>query len=143
MSRFLSDEEMAEFEENERRLQDEIKAIPSALAAKTIVDEEFGEIQKNLDSQFVTEGKVRALGLSTRDTEDLALLMKSSPVGNVVLFRGKFFVKTPYDTVVPAEVYINSLQDTLISVTGAAVSFTNLGFIDLIVLAFKRLFRRA
>jgi hypothetical protein len=106
-----------------------------------------------MDLQFQAEAQMRAAtGLSHSDAEDLMMIMKDKvqrgqlKVGQTYSYKSKTFVWTPYNTVVLADLYIASLQDAVVRVTDAVAAapenVTNLGFLDLIKLAFKRFFKR-
>lgn len=131
----LSEERQAEVKSQRQEVED-------------AMDYENGKMSK----QFAAEEQMRvATGLHHVDAEKLMYAMKTAidkgtlKVGQIYMYKGLTFVWTPYKTIVKADLYISSLQDAVIKLTGTFVetpSFTNLGFLDLIKLAFKRLFKR-
>lgn len=131
-----------------------------SLERQSQVKKQRAEVQELIDyenykmeAQFEAEAQMRdATGLHHVEVEALMERMKdlvdegTLQVGQVYVYQGKSFVWTPYNTVIKADLYIASLQDAIVKVTDAVAAapenVTNLGFLDLIKLAFKRLFKR-
>ncbi len=80
----------------------------------------------------------------------------NQPVGKIFEFNGNLLIKTPFNTVLPAQHYVNVLQDQVIGTTNEIIrlketikSFSTClelrdsqTFFQLIKLAFKQLFNR-
>jgi hypothetical protein len=86
----------------------------------------------------------------------------NEPVGKIFSYKGNLLIKTPFHTTIPAQVYVDVLQDNILGVTneltdlkaynlellaklesyGDPFASGNLGFWALVRVAFKRLFRR-
>lgn len=115
------------------------------------VEEAIGYENYKMEAQFEAEAQMRdATDLHHSEVEYLMEIMKNLidtnklQVGQV--YKNKSFVWTPYNTIIKADLYIASLQDAVMKVTDAVAAapenVTNLGFLDLIKLAFKRLLKR-
>lgn len=156
MSRFLSDEEIAEYEDSQSKVQEDIKKLsPEVQKAVAEANEAFEEMT-DLVFDFASENRVRSAGYLPSQAENLAKLMRDEKikVGQIFEFLGKQKVLTPFETVVDAQVYLTALQDRVLETTTVPVEievaglkktiqeFTSLSFVGLIGLAIKRLFKR-
>lgn len=152
----------SDMQENHDKVQSDIQALPPesrqrVLDMKSQVDAEFNEIVGDV-FDFEAEDRLRAAGYSPQQAEDLARASKLFGVGKIFEFniRGenRILVQTPFKTVVPAQNYVDALQTRLLELTTVEVevevsnlkqeisAFTELKFLGLITLAFKRLFKR-
>lgn len=128
-TKFVSPEELKRLRSQDLRKD----ASPQALKMAREADEAFNEIN-HLVSNFSSENRLRAAGYLPSEAEDLAYLMKDKniQIGEIFTFKGKSKVLTPFNTVVDAQVYITTLQSSLIT-------FTTMSFFGLIKYAFKQL----
>lgn len=81
-------------------------------------------------------------------------MMKKAPVGQLFYYDGRIKVKTPFNTIVDGQVYVDVLQNRVLELTSVDAerhiydlkndlkTVTTGSFFDLIGLAFKRLIRR-
>lgn len=126
-----------------------------ALSIKAEVDATFNEMNQDLNDQIDIEARMRvASGLHHRHAEEVIAVLRNLPVGKIKQMHGKLWVLTPFNTVVEAQVYLDLIQNRFLELTSAPVeeelnklktyirAFTQLGFLDLIRLAFKRLLKR-
>jgi hypothetical protein len=116
------------------------------------VDDEFEKIGNDV-FDFESEDRVRKAGYTPQQVEDIAFKMKTEniKVGQIFQYGGKQLVLSPFKTVVPAQVYLTTIQDRLLEITSVPTEveiaglkktineFTSLSFLGLIKLAFKRL----
>ena len=117
------------------------------------VDTAFEEIGNDV-FDFESEDRVRKAGYTPQQAEDIAFKIKSErlQVGQIFQYRGKQLVLSPFKTVVPAQLYLTTIQDRVLELTTVATEveiaglkntineFTSLSFFGLIKLAFKRLY---
>lgn len=125
------------------------------------VDQELDEINKGYDEGVEIENKFRKAGYLPSHASNLLHEAKNKKIGEVFKFFGKehlvkvgeystivytafdtYFVKTPFNTVVAADIYIKTVQDQLLQVADYNNKLTSGSFFDLIKLAFKRLFTK-
>lgn len=113
---------------------DELRANASPAQRELLEagDQAFNKINDDLDAEASIQVRFRRAGYSVEDAEHILEFMRDKPIGLPVPCGYKIFVRTPYNTVVEAHVYIDTIQNKLIE-------FTSLSFVDLIKLAFKRL----
>lgn len=153
-------------DKNKARFEEEISKLSEAdrnivLRQRAEVDAAIEEENRKMDLQAETEAKMReATGLHHVDVERLMEEMAKTPVGETYVFVPKYsahkqyknmvpFTKTPYNTIVPTNLYVSTMQDTVLKLSDALFerqvpqsNFTNLGFLGLIKLAFKNLLKR-
>ena len=129
---FVSPEAVAKLEQISKETRD--NATPAQKKVLAEADAAFAEIN-DLVSDFSSENRVRAAGYLPSEAEELSTLMRDRKIqiGQLFEFKGKTKVKTPFNTVVDAQVYVTHLQQSLIT-------FTSMSFLDLIKYAFKQLF---
>lgn len=150
---FVSSDEVKGLEEQDKKVKEQIKALPeSSQAAIREVDEAFNEITNDV-FDFDSENRVRAAGYTPQQAEDIAKLSRSSGVGMMFRHNNKNLVLTPFKTVVDAQLYLSAVQNRLLELTTVPVevevanlksmvkSFTSLSFFGLIKLAFTNLLK--
>lgn len=145
-SHFVDKETVDGLQRQHEEVQRQIAALPEGrrkevLATKEIVDGAFNEMNDLLFSDEAFESDNRIARASQLDKE-----AGNYSVGTIFQYQGKLHVKTPFNKVIPAQTYVNVLQDQIIGTTKELTTQTNkfnsLGFVDLIKLAFKRLFTK-
>lgn len=128
--------------------------------AREIVDIHIENVNNDLDEKNVIDNKWRSQDYKPSEAEALLNIAKTQKIGEVFKYGGreskdlvkvgeepytrhdKILIVTPYNTVVSANVYIESLQESLLAYHNENIKFTSLSFFDLINLAFKRLFKK-
>lgn len=146
------------FEKDLAKLSD--SKISEIKSMRDAVDSELEKINIGYDEGVEIENKFRKAGYLPSQARDLLAEFKNKEIGKVFKFFGKelndvvngrdivytafdkYFVKTPFNTVVQADEYIDTLQNQLIAVAKLNEEFTSASFVGLIKLAFKRLFKR-
>lgn len=73
--------------------------------------------------------------VSFNEQKSMASKSVNVKIGQIFEHDSKLYIKTPYNTIVDAQLYINVLQEQLIKIG-------NLTFFELFKLAIKRLFKR-
>lgn len=127
---------------NEEFEEDLIK-LPEG--SRTNLQEARNQVQAAIDEvndfdfNFEAENRLRAKGYTPNQAESLAHLQKVFKPGQVFQYQGKAYIKTVYNTIVPAEIYIQAIEKSLVDFT---TMFTNLSFFGLIKEAFKTLFKK-
>lgn len=150
-SGFISPEEISQYEKQDREVKEQIKTLPeSSQKAIAEANAAFDEITNDV-FDFESESRVRKAGYTPQEAEDIAKIVQRKQVGEIFEFNKQKLVLTPFKTVVPAQTYIQALQDRLLEVTTVSTEieisnlkskingFTSLSFFGLIKLAFKRL----
>lgn len=119
------------------------------------------EVQANIDMMNDDFFSDEAFAASKRNAEAKQAAAKQ-PIGRIFEYKGNLLIKTPFGETIPAQTYVDVLQDQVIGVTNAVSklekenkelyakldaygdSFATgeLGFLALIKVAFSRLFRR-
>lgn len=146
------------FESDFVKLPDSKKS--EILSISQEVDKALEDINTGFDEGVEIEDRFRKAGYLPSEARDLLAESKNKEIGKVFKFFGKnlvdevngrqieytaydkYFVKTPFNTVVQADEYIDTLQNQLITIAKLNEEFTSLSFLGLIKLAFKRLFKR-
>lgn len=135
------------------------------LAQSAEVDSELLKMNQELDLQYDVDNRYRKAGFLPSQAEEVLHIGKKQPVGRIFKALGsvhivnnttysahdRFFVRTPYNTVVEAQVYIDTLQDQIIALGDLnskltsephyeiTSKLTSESFFGLIKLAFKKL----
>lgn len=118
------------------------------------VDQELDIINSEYDEGVEIENRFRKAGYLPSQAHELIKESKNKDIGMVFKFFGKeiednkilytafdkYFVKTPFNTVVQADEYIKALQDQLLVLAKLNEEFTSQSIFGLIKLAFKRTF---
>jgi rRNA pseudouridine-1189 N-methylase Emg1 (Nep1/Mra1 family) len=144
-------------EKIEKDFREQLKDLSPALqeevlTQRQLVDLEVELANTDLDIQMGLDTKYRRAGYLPSQAEALMGAAKHREIGRVFKFFGKehtehdlvyttfdkFFVKTPFNTVVEADVYIDTLQNQLILLSNQQAPKT---FFGLIKLAFKQLLK--
>lgn len=131
-------------------------------ALQAEVDAEIVTVNEMLNDQIDVEAKLRAAsGLHHSDAEKVLRAMSQEPVGKIKEMYGTSWVHTPFKTVVRTQVYVDTLQNRVISLSSisaeaeidkltsqraqlyeALKEFTNMSMFGLIKLSLKRFFKR-
>lgn len=135
-SKFLAHDDVQGVKENHEKVRASMNAEQRALAEEG--DRAFDEMNKDI-FDFDSEARIRNSGFKQSEAEELAKIVKTKQVGQVFQYGSKFMVLTPFKTVVPAQLYVNTIQESLLVTTDALQTFTSASFFGLIRLAFKRL----
>jgi hypothetical protein len=141
----------AKFRDEYARLTKERKAEVRSHQAE--VERELAKINSELEEYQSIEDKYRAAGYLPSQAEELIRAGKVRPVGQVFKFFGaeyrlgmalytcndRFYVRTPFNTIVLADEYIDTLQNQLVQVARLNSTLTSGSFFGLIKLAFTNL----
>lgn len=106
-----------------------------------IVDLCVDEMNFQLDESVRIENKFRSAGYLPSEAEEILKIAKNKAVGQCFVFNSKILVKTPFNTVITSDEYLEFLQNQILSVAKLNDKLTNGSFLGLIKLAFKRLIR--
>lgn len=105
-----------------------------------LVQGEIDEMNRQLDESVTIENRFRTAGYLPSEAEEILKIAKLKQVGCCFKFNDKILVKTPFNTVVTSDEYINFLQNQMLIVANLNNKLTTGSFFDLIKLAFKNLF---
>ncbi len=103
------------------KVQEEINELPKE--RRDVIHAISDRVQKELDIQtdlvldFSHEDRIRKAGYVPSQAEEIAELSKNYAVGQIFKFRDELKVLTPFKTIVDAQVYLNVLQDRVISLS--------------------------
>jgi hypothetical protein len=111
-------------------------------ASSRVVDYAIDEMNSQLEESVVIENKFRTAGYLPSEAEEILANAKTKDIGQCFNFKNKVLVKTPFNTVVTADEYIDVLQNQMLKLSNLNDKLTNCSFFGLINLAFKRLFNR-
>lgn len=150
-SGFIDKKEIASLEAKDKEVKEKIKTLPKeSQEAIAIVNQTFDEMNNDV-FDFESEARVRQAGYTPQQAEDIEKIVKRKQVGEIFEFNKQQLVLTPFQTVVPAQTYVQALQDRVLQLTTVPAEveisnlkakingFTSLSFFGLIKLAFKRL----
>lgn len=144
-------------EDQHRRVQEEISKLPAdkqkqIKAVQKLVDHEINEMNALFfnDGMFAADAFLKRNGLSGSDKEALFDKINKTNKGQIFMFRDKPFIKSHDGLVHSVKDYIASLEMTIVEqVQYKEVKYVSyeselgkLGFVDLIKLAFKKLFKK-
>lgn len=140
-------------------VQEQIKSFPEEK------QKQIRSMQGEVDEAIATENDIHfsdeAFAAEARGREAIKA-GSNQPIGKIFQYQGNLLVKTPFNTVLPAQHYVNVLQDQVIGVVteledlkkentrlsnilfdqGDPFLTGKLTFSQLIKLAFKKLFKR-
>ncbi|SRR6266481_3974762 len=141
------------FERQHAVVQDQITRMEPAKQA--VVREMQDKVSACIEeeNEFIFSDSAFESDRRCKNARDLEV---KSIVGKIFTHDGNILIKTPFETVIPAQVYVDVLQDRVIGVTDELTKvkqevydlssklglYHSLTFLGLIKLAFKRLFGR-
>lgn len=138
-----------------KRAQENLRANASPEVLEMIHQSDivFGAIANEFDDRLNHEHALRAwakalcgFNVDISEMEELSSSCKELAKGTVLTFKAKRgtvqIVRTAFDTIDRVDRYLNTLERTVIDITNNS-QFTALPFLDLMKLAFRRLFKRS
>lgn len=141
--RFISEKELRALEDGQAALRANMSETQLEIAKES--DKVLDNIN-SVVSDFDAEARIRKANLTQQDAENMAKIIEREKIksGTVFMFTKNdgdtlVFARTPFNTVVQAQVYVDSLQDSLITIDKKNREFTSLSFFGLIKLAFTNL----
>lgn len=145
------------YQSAEEQAQDEsLSNIGGFLSQESVRTAEISNLNKPKPGsfgEFASSIADQVLGMFNGGDGTLARVASGQPIGKLFYYENRLLIKTPFNTIVGGQIYINALQERVLQLTSVSSELeidtlkselkivTSGSFFGLIKLAFKNLFK--